>query len=421
MKKILLKSVVVDIHSGKTTRKDIVIGNGKFLKIADKVSAEDCDGCEVVDCTDFAMLPAFYNGHTHAAMTLLRGYADDMELSRWLNEYIWPFEAKLSDEDIEIASRLAVLEMIKSGTVFFSDMYWHREYTMKVVEEMGIRAAIGVTISDMLTPPDELEENFAFLAAHTKESERVKLVVMPHSVYTVSEKILRRCIEIAKAENYIVHTHLSETRIEVDNCMKQYGCTPVRLFERLGGLRDNLIAAHCVHFIEDDMKIFADSGATAVLNPCSNLKLSSGIPPIQKMLASGIKLALGTDGVSSNNNLDMREDMKFAALLAKVCGSAETLPAHEALEMATSKVAEAYGINAGTIAEGKLADCLLVNLNDERMVPCHDLISNWVYAADSGCIDSVICNGKFVMRNRHVDGEEDILKEAAACAMRLTR
>jgi len=420
MNKILLESAVVDVRGGKTTRKDILIGNGKFLKIADKVSAEDSIGCEVVDCTDFAALPAFYNGHTHAAMTLLRGYADDMELSRWLNEYIWPFEAKLTDEDIEIASRLAVLEMIKSGTVFFADMYWHREWTMKVVEEMGIRATIGVTISDMLTPPDELEENFAFLAAHTGESERVHLAVMPHSVYTVSEKIIRRCIEIAKAENYILHTHLSETRSEVDNCIKQYGCTPVQLFKRFGGLDSRLVAAHCVHFTGEDMKIFADSGATAVLNPCSNLKLSSGIPPVQKLLEAGIKLALGTDGVSSNNNLDMREEMKFAALLAKVCGSAETLPAHEALELATSKVADAYGINAGTIAEGKLADCLLVNLKNERMVPCHDLISNWVYAADSECIDSVICNGKFVMRNRHVDGEEEILKEAAACAERLT-
>lgn len=420
MNKILLKSAVVDVCCGNTTRKDILIGNGKFLKIADKVLAEDCDGCEVVDCSDFAVLPAFYNGHTHAAMTLLRGYADDMELSRWLNEYIWPFEAKLTDEDIEIASRLAVLEMIKSGTVFFSDMYWHREWTMKVVEEMGIRATIGVTISDMLTPPDELENNFAFLAAHTKESERVHLAVMPHSVYTVSEKVLRRCIEIAKAENYLVHTHLSETLSEVGNCMKQYGCTPVELFKRLGGLEKNLVAAHCVHFTEEDMKIFADSGSTAVLNPCSNLKLSSGIPQIKKLLDAGIKLALGTDGVSSNNNLDMREEMKFAALLAKVCGSAETLPAHDALKMATSKVAETYGINAGTIAEGKLADCILVSLNDERMVPCHDLVSNWVYAADSRCIDSVICNGKFVMKNRHVDGEEDILKEAAACAARLT-
>ena len=420
MNKILLKSAVVDVCCGNTTRKDILIGNGKFLKIADKVLAEDCDGCEVVDCSDFAVLPAFYNGHTHAAMTLLRGYADDMELSRWLNEYIWPFEAKLTDEDIEIASRLAVLEMIKSGTVFFSDMYWHREWTMKVVEEMGIRATIGVTISDMLTPPDELEENFAFLAAHTKESERVHLAVMPHSVYTVSEKVLRRCIEIARAENYILHTHLSETQKEVDDCIKQYGCTPVELFKRLGGLEKNLVAAHCVHFTEEDMKIFADSGSTAVLNPCSNLKLSSGIPQIKKLLDAGIKLALGTDGVSSNNNLDMREEMKFAALLAKVCGSAETLPAHDALKMATSKVAETYGINARTIAEGKFADCILVSLNDERMVPCHDLVSNWVYAADSGCIDSVICNGKFVMKNRHVDGEEDILKEAAACAERLT-
>ena len=418
MNKILLKSAVIDVHGGKTTRKDIVISNGKFLKIADKVSAEDRDGCEVVDCTDFAVLPAFYNGHTHAAMTLLRGYADDMELSRWLNEYIWPFEAKLTDEDIEIASRLAVLEMIKSGTVFFSDMYWHREWTMKVVEEMGIRAAIGVTISDMLTPPDELEKNFAFLAAHTKESERVKLAVMPHSVYTVSEKVLRRCVETAKAENYVLHTHLSETQKEVNDCLNQYGCTPVRLMQRLGGLAPNLVAAHCIHFTAEDMKIFADSGSTAVLNPCSNLKLSSGIPQIKKLLDAGIKLALGTDGVSSNNNLDMREDMKFAALLAKVCGSAETLPAREALEMATSKVADAYGIDGGIIAEGKVADCLLVSLNDERMVPCHDLISNWVYAADSGCIDSVICNGKFVMRNRKVDGEEDILKEAAACAAR---
>ncbi|MBO4711629.1 amidohydrolase [bacterium] len=420
MNKILLKSAVVEVCRGKTTRKDIVIGNGKFLKIADKVSAEDSAGCEIVDCSNFAVLPAFYNGHTHAAMTLLRGYADDMELSRWLNEYIWPFEAKLSDSDIEIASRLAVLEMIKSGTVFFSDMYWHREWTMKVVEEMGIRATIGVTISDMLTPPDELEKNFAFLANHTGESERVRLAVMPHSVYTVSEKVLKRCIEIAKAENYVLHTHLSETRSEVDNCIKQYGCTPVQLFKRLGGLEKNLVAAHCVHFSEEDMKIFADSTSTAVLNPCSNLKLSSGIPQIKKLLDAGIKLALGTDGVSSNNNLDMREEMKFAALLAKVCGSAETLPAHDALDLATSKVAAAYGIDAGTIAEGKLADCLLVNLNDERMVPRHDLISNWVYAADSGCIDSVICNGKFVMKNCHVDGEEDILKEAEACAKRLT-
>ena len=421
MNKILLKSAVVEVCRGKTTRKDILIGNGKFLKIADKVSAEDSAGCEIVDCSNFAVLPAFYNGHTHAAMTLLRGYADDMELSRWLNEYIWPFEAKLTDSDIEIASRLAVLEMIKSGTVFFSDMYWHREWTMKVVEEMGIRATIGVTISDMLTPPDELEENFAFLAAHTKESERVKLAVMPHSVYTVSEKVLKRCIEIARAENYILHTHLSETQKEVDDCIKQYGCTPVQLLKRLGGLNENLVAAHCVHFTDEDMKIFADSGATAVLNPCSNLKLSSGIPQIKNLLDAGIKLALGTDGVSSNNNLDMREEMKFAALLAKVCGTAETLPAHEVLEMATSKTAHAYGIDAGTIAEGKLADCLLVNLNDERMVPRHDLVSNWVYAADSGCIDSVICDGKFVMKNRHVNGEEDILKEAEACAKRLTR
>ena len=184
-------------------------------------------------------------------------------------------------------------------------------------------------------------------------------------------------------------------------------------------LDSNLVAAHCVHFSDDDMKAFVGSGATAVLNPCSNLKLASGIPPIDRLLRAGANVALGTDGVSSNNNLDMREEMKFAALLAKVCGGAETLPAGDALKMASVNTARAYGIDAGEIAEGKLADCLLVDIANERMVPSHDLLSNWVYAADSSCIDSVICNGKFVMRGRRVDGEDDIKKEAEACAKRL--
>ena len=353
-------------------------------------------------------------------MTLLRGYADDMPLQKWLQEYIWPFEAKLTGEDIEPACRLALLEMIKSGTVFFADMYWHRERTIKVVEEMGIRAAVGVTFAESLMTAEQIEGNFKFLAAHTGESDRISLAVAPHSVYTVGEKLLKRCADFAYAENFFVHTHLSETKKELEDCEKQYGCSPVRLLERTGMLDSRLAAAHCVHFSDDDMNIFADSGATAILNPCSNLKLASGIPPIDRLLRAGAKVALGTDGVSSNNNLDMHEEMKLAALLAKVQGGAETLPAHDALQAATVNSARAYGLeNVGEIREGYLADCLLVNLNNERMVPDHNLVSNWVYAADSSCIDSVICNGKFVMRNRHVDGEEEIVREAEACAKRL--
>ena len=419
MGKILLKSVLMQNAGESPARKDVMIDGNIFSKIIDVSTPEMAAGAEIIDCRNFALMPAFYNGHTHAAMSLLRGYADDMELSKWLNEYIWPFEAKLSDRDIEIGSRLAVLEMIKSGTVFFSDMYWHREQTMKVVEDMGIRASIGVTISDVLVSPEGLKANFDFLAKHTGESERVKLSVMPHSIYIVSEEYLRRCMEMAEKENYPLHIHLSETEKEVRDCIEQHGCTPVEYLQRLGCLNSRVQAAHCVHFSEKDMEIFAQSGASAILNPNSNLKLSSGIPSIVKMMEHRIPLALGTDGDSSNNNLDMHEEMKLAALLAKVQGGAETLPAPEALKMATVNVAQVNGIDAGVIAEGKLADGILVRLDNERMVPCFDLISNWVYSADSRAIDSVICNGRFVMRSGHVDGEEDIVREAGECALRL--
>jgi len=310
--------------------------------------------------------------------------------------------------------------MIKSGTVFFADMYWHRERTTRVVEEMGIRAAVGVTFAESLMTAEQIEGNFKYLAAHTGESDRISLTVAPHSIYTVGEKLLKRCAEFAHAENFLVHTHLSETKKELEDCERQYGCSPVRLLGRCGMLDSRLAAAHCVHLSDDDTKAFADSGATAIMNPCSNLKLASGIPPIDRLMRAGVKLALGTDGDSSNNNLDMHEEMKFAALLAKVQGGAETLPAHEALEMATVNTARAYGLmDAGEIKEGYLADCLLVDLKNERMVPGHNLVSNWVYAADSTGIDSVICNGKFVMRGRHVDGEEEIVREAETCAKRL--
>lgn len=348
-------------------------------------------------------------------MTLLRGYADDMPLQKWLQEYIWPFEAKLTAKDIEIGTRLAVLEMIKSGTVFFSDMYWRREVTMKVVKEMGIRAAIGVTIAENLDTPEHIEENFNFLQDHRLESDRVKLAVMPHSIYTVGEKIFKRCAKVARDENYILHTHLSETLKEVKDCKKQYGCTPVELLDKWGILGGNFVGAHCVHLNEYEMSLMAESESAAILNPCSNLKLGSGIPKVNALLDSGVLVGLGTDGASSNNNLDMHEEMKLISLLAKVepkTGKAESLPAIEALEMATWNTALAYGIPAGLIADDFLADALLLDLKNERLAPNYNLVSNWVYAADSSAIHSVICNGKFVMRNHHVDGEEDIIKEA---------
>lgn len=413
-KKTVLKSVFFEGE-----KRDILIVDKLFEKVRTPLEPADYEGAEIVDCSHFAIMPAFYNGHTHAAMTLLRGFADDMELGKWLNEYIWPAEAKLTDDDIRAGSRLAVLEMIKSGTVFFADMYWHREQTMRVVEEMGIRAAIGVTFAEQLMSAEAWAANIEFLKNHTGESERVQLVVMPHAIYTVGEAKTAELIEIAHAEHYKIHTHLSETVTEIKECEEKYNCTPVEFWQRLGGLDENFSAAHCTHFTPSDRKIFAESGATAILNPCSNMKLNSGIPQVAEMLKDGLKLGLGTDGDSSNNNLDMQEEMKAIALLAKYLGTAETLPAEDALKMASCNVAQFFGINAGRIAEGCLADCLLIDLNNERFVPCYNIYSNWVYSANSNAIDSVMCNGKFVMRGRHVDGEEEILLDARECAERL--
>lgn len=413
MGKTILKSV---FHQGILC--DILISNKRFAKIGG-LAPKDYEKAKVVDCSGLAILPPFYNGHCHAAMTLLRGYADDMPLQEWLQNHIWPFEGKMKPKDIEIGSRLAILEMIKSGTVFFADMYWHREQTMKVVKEMGIRATIGVTFAEGLVSSEAIENNFRFLQDHRMESDRVKLAVMPHSPYMVGEKLFKRCVKVANQEEMILHTHLAETKKEVSDCKKANGCTPVELMDRYGVLGGNFVAAHCVHLTSSDMALMADSCSAVILNPCSNLKLNSGIPKIPQMLDAGVLLGIGTDGASSNNNLDMHEDMKFAALLAKASGRADTLPADEALKMASFYTALAYGVEGGLIKEGFLADALLVDLNNERMNPCHNLISNWVYAADSSAIHSVICNGEFVMENRHVDGEEDIVREAELCAKRL--
>ena len=194
-KKTILKSVFFD---GKT--RDILIVGNVFAKVRTPLEPSDYEGTEIVDCSRFAIMPAFYNGHTHAAMSLLRGFADDMELHKWLNEYIWPAEAKITPDDIAVGSRLAILEMIKSGTVFFADMYWHREETMRVVEEMGIRAAIGVTFAEPLMSKDAWAKNVEFLKNHTGESEHVQLVVMPHAIYTVGEEKTAELIELAHAE-----------------------------------------------------------------------------------------------------------------------------------------------------------------------------------------------------------------------------
>jgi len=412
MSTLEIRNVLLD---GKKV--DVTVSGNRFASIEpSQPQRANLPGVEVIDAEGMAILPPFYNAHTHAAMTLLRGYADDMPLFKWLSEYIWPYEETLTAADIRLGSRLAALEMIKSGTVFFNDMYFAIEETVDVVDKMGMRAAIGVTMM----------ENHGLAVREKKlglihdwqdpTGGRVQLTVAPHAIYTVGTELLKISAEEARKAGMKLHIHLSETEQEVQDCIRDHGTTPVRYLESIGFLGPDVVAAHCVHLDDEEIAILARNGVTAVHNPCSNMKLSSGIFPAGRFAASGCRVAIGTDGCSSNNNLDMQEEMKFAALLAKCSSTPETLPAPLALRWATSAGAEVFGIDAGVIAVGKLADAILVDLKSERLLPGHNLVSDWVYAADSSCIDTVICDGRVIMRHRHVPGEEEILSDVAEYA-----
>ena len=381
-------------YGDKTT--DILVVDGRFASLSAPAGTE---ADETIDATGTAILPPFYNTHTHAAMSLLRGYADDMPLQRWLNEYIWPYENKMTAADIREGSRLAIREMIQTGTVFFSDMYFEIGETIAVAKEFGIRAAIGVTFVESHSKSQQEEKLDMLRHWGDPTNGLITLTVAPHAIYTVGSGLLVKCAEVARSLGMKLHIHLSETRKEVEDCLREHGTTPVRYLDSLGFLGPDVIAAHVVHVDEEEAAILASRGVTIAHCPCSNLKLASGIFPYRLLHDAGCRITLGTDGDSSNNNLDMREEMKFAALLAKASsGDPEVMPADEALAMATRNGAAAFGIDAGVIQEGKLADALLVRLDDVRMQPCHNLVSNWVYAAGSSCIDTVICNGKILMR-----------------------
>ena len=395
MDSLLIKNARLD---GRTT--DVLIEDGRFRNLAAPAGTV---ADKVLDADGMALLPPFYNTHTHAAMSLLRGYADDMPLQKWLLEYIWPYENKMTAHDIREGSRLAVREMIRTGTVFFSDMYFDIEETIAVVQEYGMRAAIGVTFVDAHSKSQQADKLELLRHWCDPTDGRITLTVAPHAIYTVGSDLRVRCADTAREHGLKLHIHLSETRKEVEECVREHGTTPVRYLDRLGFLGPDVIAAHVVHVDAEEADILARRSVTISHCPCSNMKLASGIFPYKMLHEAGCRITLGTDGDSSNNNLDMREEMKFAALLAKVgSGDPEQLPADAVFDMATRSGAEAFGIDAGVIAEGKLADAVLVDLRTEKMQPCHNLLSNWVYSADSSAVDSVICNGRILMEHREL-------------------
>lgn len=389
MNTLLIKNVL-----NQGIQSDILIEGNRFSRIAPAGSIEGAD--KLVDAKGKAILPALYNTHNHAAMTIIRGYADDMPLDQWLNEYIWPFEAKMKPEDIRRGSDLAIEEMVGSGSVFFNDMYFEIEETIDAVDKSGMRAAIGITVMDNHSLAQTESKKQFVREFKDPTGGRIQLVIAPHAVYTVCAENLKSCAAFARDNGLLLHIHACETELEVANCIAKTGMTPIQYLDSLGFLGPDVIAAHCVHLTEQDADTIAARGVTVAHCPCSNMKISSGIFNYELVRKAGCKVTLGTDGASSNNNLDLREEMKFAALLAKSTGNPELLPADEVMAWATVNGARAFGIDAGEISEGKLADCILVDLGNVRMRPCHHLISNWVYSADSSCISTVICDGRII-------------------------
>lgn len=405
------------------TATDLLIKDGRFARIAANL---DVLADHILDAGGKLIVPPFYNGHTHAGMTLLRGYADDMELFTWLNKYIWPAETRLTPEDVYHGTRLAILEMIHSGTVFFNDMYWYPEAALRAVEEMGVRAALGrlfIEDSSRKVLERNVTGNAALEAAYrvSPARDRVLLTYAPHAVYTVSGGTLRALAEQAADADSLIHIHVSETRQEVADCLKANGTTPVAWLDACGVLGPRTVLAHAVHLTADDISRIRDCGATVVHMPCSNAKLASGQFDYRATVEQGgCRFALGTDGCASNNSLSMFGEMKAAALLAKqragdpVCGKDSAI-----WHAATRSGAAAFGLHAGVIAEGAAADALLLDPDNPLLVPEHQLVANLVYAADSSCVDTVLCAGRLLMENRCIAGASEILTAARDSARRI--
>lgn len=408
------------------SRKDILIEDNHFTRIVDATkTSRDNSETHVINGSNFAILPAFYNMHTHSAMTLLRGYADDLKLHTWLTDYIWPFESKLTEEDVYHGTRLAALEMIKSGTVYFNDMYFFPYGTAKAAEELGMRADIASVLIDHQNTKDydkQLNVVKETITHSNEYSSRINFSIAPHAIYTVSAKLLKASAELARQNNLPYQIHVSETKTEHNDCIRNHGLSPVQYLDSIGVLSNNVTAVHCVYLDDKDREILKTRGVNVAHCPVSNMKLASGNMDYVSLKKAGVKLSLGTDGSSSNNNLSMLDEMKFAALRAKMDSNDPTVAsAKQIFKMATEDGAKAAGLKAGKIANGFLADCILVKLNHLSLIPSGHLISNMVYSASPECIDTVICDGRILMQDRKVPGEENIIREANNCYQKLNK
>lgn len=411
---ILYKNInYLDLENEKIIEgADIFIEGNLIKKIGNNLQIK---ASEVIDGNFLLMTPGFVNGHTHLGMSYFRNYADDLKLMDWLENEIWPIENKLTADDIYWSSLLSICENIKSGVTNFCDMYYEMDRVCDATIISGIRGTLtrGLTDNDgkgkeKLKSVRELYNNY-----HNKANGRIKVVPAPHAIYTCSENFLREISDLSKDLDGIINIHLSETKGEVENSLKEHGMTPISYVNSLGLLDNHVIAAHCVHITDEEISLIKDKKFYPIYNPTSNLKLASGFTPVEKLLKNNIIMGIGTDGDSSNNSQNLLQDMHIGAIVNKAREMDEqSVKAIEILKMATINGQRALGISkAGLIKEDYLADLTIFSLKSSNFTPKNNLINALVYSATAEDVRDVLCDGKFVMRNRElVNLDEERIK-----------
>lgn len=395
-------NVVLENHS-------LIIQGGYILDLLPSSDvAARYRGKEHWQLTDHVLLPGLVNLHTHAAMSLLRGYADDMPLMRWLQERIWPAESRhVSVDFVRDGTLLACWEMLRGGVTCFNDMYFFPQAAADAALAAGMRAALGITVFEFPSAYGSGAEDYLSKGLATRDAlldePLLSFCLAPHAPYTVADTTFERIATIADQLDLPIHIHLHETRDEIDNSLKEHGVRPLERLRHLGLLGPGLIAVHAVHLDMDEIGLLATQGCHVAHCPTSNMKLASGIASIGTLLEHGIGAGLGSDGAASNNRLDMFQEMRQAALLGKLaCREAAALPAHQVLKMATLEGARALGMDRhiGSLVPGKAADLVAVKLDEWDLQPCYDPLSHLVYVAGREQVSHVWVAGRLRINNK---------------------
>jgi len=402
--------------------------NGKITSVGKSASATSIEAETKISAKAKIAMPGLINCHTHVPMTLFRGMAEDQPLDTWLKEIIWPLEAKLRSEDVYAGALLGCLEMIKSGTTCFADMYFHEDTVAKAVEKSGLRGVLAegiVEAGNKLLGEKMFKNSVNFVSRFNGYANgRVKALLGPHAAYSCSQNLLVKISEEASRLGVGVHTHLAESKRMFREYERQHGLSEVEFLDGIGFLKGHVLAAHCINLTKKDRRILSERGVNVAYVPVANMKLGLGAAKIKDLLNSGINVGLGTDGPTSNNTLDMFETMKVAVLLQKLAYLNPTvLPAYEVLKMATINGARALGSeeSIGSLEVGKKADIILIDVSRPHMKPLHNIYPSIVYSARGSDVDTVIVDGKILMENRQVKtlDEQAIMEKAEKTAFNL--